>query len=71
MSLSSWSKTLTAIFDSLYSERRQRQLDRLVVNVSVAGLIAHLMLVFGLYRQLQRMVPVATQPLRSLMPIIR
>ena len=46
MSLSSWSKTLTAIFDSLYSERRQRQLDRLVVNVSVAGLIAHLMLVF-------------------------
>jgi len=46
MSLSSWRVSLSAIFDSLYSERRQKQLDRLVVDASVAGLIAHLVLVF-------------------------
>jgi hypothetical protein len=46
MSVSSWRVALSAIFDNLYSEQRQKQLDRLVVNVSVAGLIAHLALVF-------------------------
>jgi hypothetical protein len=46
MSVSSWTVALDAIFDNLYSHRRQRQLDRLVVNVSVAGFIAHLTLVF-------------------------
>lgn len=35
----------SALFDNLYSERHQKQLDRLVVNVSVAGFIAHLALV--------------------------
>lgn len=46
MGVSSWAVALDAIFDNLYSHRRQRQLDRLVVNVSVAGFIAHLALVF-------------------------
>ncbi len=46
MSLSHWRIALSAIFDHLYSERRQKQLDRLVVDVSVAGLIAHLALIF-------------------------
>jgi len=46
MSLSTWRAALSAVFDNLYSEHRQKQLDRLVVNVSVAGLIAHLALVF-------------------------
>ncbi|HTW63823.1 MAG TPA: hypothetical protein VME17_04365 [Bryobacteraceae bacterium] len=34
------------MFDALYSEHRQKQLDRWVVNVSIAGLMAHLALVF-------------------------
>lgn len=38
--------TVSAIFDNLYSEHRRKQLDRLVVYVSVAGFIAHLGLVF-------------------------
>jgi hypothetical protein len=46
MSLSSSTVALDALFDNLYSERRQRQLDRLVVNVSVAGFFVHLALVF-------------------------
>jgi hypothetical protein len=46
MSLSNWRAALSSIFDQLYSEQRQKQLDRFVVNVSVAGLIAHLALVF-------------------------
>lgn len=37
---------LSALFDKVYSERRQRQLDRLVADVSVVGFIAHLALVF-------------------------
>jgi hypothetical protein len=46
MTVSHWGGALSALFDNLYSERRQKQLDRLVVNLSVAGLIAHLALVF-------------------------
>jgi hypothetical protein len=46
MSVSSWTVALNTIFDNLYSDHRQKQLDRLVVNVSVAGFIAHLLLVF-------------------------
>ena len=46
MGLSSSTVALDAIFDNLYSNRRQRQLDRLVVNVSVAGFFVHLALVF-------------------------
>jgi hypothetical protein len=46
MNLRSWRIALSAIFDRLYSERRQKQLDRLVVDLSVAGLVAHLALVF-------------------------
>jgi hypothetical protein len=46
MRLSKWQIALSAIFDGLYSARRQKQLDRWVVNISVAGLIAHLALVF-------------------------
>ncbi len=38
--------SLSALFDKVYSERRQRQLDRLVADVSVVGFIAHLALVF-------------------------
>jgi hypothetical protein len=34
------------MFDALYSEHRQKQLDRWVVNVSVAGFFTHLALVF-------------------------
>ena len=37
---------ISALFDSLYSERRQKQLDRLVAYISVAGLFIHLALVF-------------------------
>jgi hypothetical protein len=37
---------ISALFDGLYSERRQKQLDRLVAYVSVAGLFIHLALVF-------------------------
>ena len=46
MSLRAWTVALNGLFDRLYSERRQRQLDQLVVNVSVAGLIAHLAVIF-------------------------
>jgi hypothetical protein len=46
MSLPRWGAVLTAAFDNLYSERHQKQLDRLVVNVSALGLIVHLILVF-------------------------
>jgi len=46
MTVSRWEGAFSALFDNLYSERRQKQLDRLVVNLSVAGLIAHLALVF-------------------------
>ena len=46
MSVSSWTVALNALFDKLYSDRHQRQLDRLVVKVSATGFIAHLALVF-------------------------
>jgi hypothetical protein len=46
MSLARSTAALDAFFDNLYSEHRQRQLDRLVVNVSVAGFFVHLALVF-------------------------
>lgn len=36
----------SAIFDRVYSEHHQKQLDRLVVDASIAGFIAHLVLVF-------------------------
>jgi hypothetical protein len=45
MTIASRRVALSAIFDNVYSERRRKQLDRLVVDVSVAGLIAHLALV--------------------------
>jgi hypothetical protein len=38
--------SLTAIFDNLYSERHQKQLDLLVARVSAVGLMVHLALVF-------------------------
>jgi len=59
MSLSTWKITPSAIFDNLYSERRQKQLDRLVVTVSVAGLFANLILVF-LARTLASPGPIIT-----------
>ena len=37
---------ISALFDSLYSEHRQKEMDRLVAYVSVAGLFTHLALVF-------------------------
>lgn len=46
MTVTSQSASLSGLFDKVYSERRQKQLDRLVVDASVAGLIAHLALVF-------------------------
>lgn len=46
MTLTSASTPVSGLFDRVYSAARQRQLDRLVVNASVAGLIAHLALVF-------------------------
>lgn len=46
MSVASMSAALSGIFDKIYSERRRKQLDRLVVDVSVVGFIAHLALVF-------------------------
>jgi hypothetical protein len=46
MTVSQGKVALTALFDNIYSERRQRRLDRLVVNASVVGFIAHLALVF-------------------------
>ncbi|HEX5227646.1 MAG TPA: hypothetical protein VFW44_08040 [Bryobacteraceae bacterium] len=46
MSVSRGSAALINIFDRVYSERRQKQLDRLVVDASVVGFIAHLVLVF-------------------------
>jgi hypothetical protein len=46
MSLNSWGTALRILFDSLYSERRQKQLDRGVVGLSVTGFMVHLALVF-------------------------
>jgi hypothetical protein len=46
MNLGGWTRALSAVFDKLYSERNRKRLDRLVVDVSIAGLIAHLGLVF-------------------------
>jgi hypothetical protein len=46
MPVATASFALSSIFDKVYSERRQRQLDLLVANVSVLGFIAHLVLVF-------------------------
>jgi hypothetical protein len=37
---------VSALFDKVYSERRRRQLDRLVAQVSVLGFLTHLALVF-------------------------
>jgi len=42
----SWTSAPSALFDKLYSEPNRRRLDRLVVNVSIAGLIAHLGVIF-------------------------
>jgi hypothetical protein len=38
--------TLAAAFDRLYAEDRRAALDRLIVDVSIAGFLAHLALVF-------------------------
>ena len=46
MSLPTWTSAISAAFDNLYSERRQKQLDQLVATVSVVGLFVHLALVF-------------------------
>ena len=46
MSIPNGRIALSATFDALYSDRRQKQLDRWVVNISVAGFLAHLALVF-------------------------
>jgi hypothetical protein len=46
MNAANGSDALSALFDKVYSERLQRVLDRWVMQVSVAGLIAHLVLVF-------------------------
>ncbi|MGP0070444.1 MAG: hypothetical protein ACLPWF_00720 [Bryobacteraceae bacterium] len=46
MTVSTGRFALSSIFDNVYSDRRQRQLDLLVVDVSVLGFIAHLALVF-------------------------
>jgi hypothetical protein len=46
MTLSRCTAALSALFDNLYSERRQKLLDHLVVDASVVGLIVHLALVF-------------------------
>jgi hypothetical protein len=46
MTVASGCAPLSRLFDRVYSERRQKQLDRLVMNLSVAGFIAHLALVF-------------------------
>jgi hypothetical protein len=37
---------LTAAFDRIYAEERRARLDRLIVDVSVAGFVVHLALVF-------------------------
>jgi hypothetical protein len=46
MTVTSASVPLSGLFDRIYSVQRQKQLDRLVIDASVAGLIAHLALVF-------------------------
>src|ERR1700735_161097 len=46
MSLSSSRISLNALFDNLYSEHRQKQLDRLVGTVSAPALFIHRALVF-------------------------
>lgn len=47
MSPRAWTTALSALFDKLYSEHNRRRLDHLVVNISIAGLVAHLALIFG------------------------
>lgn len=46
MTLATSTFALGRLFDDLYSEHRQHQLDRLVVYASVVGFIVHLALVF-------------------------
>ena len=46
MTLTRSRTSLSALFDAVYSARLQKQLDRWVVNISIAGFIAHLSLVF-------------------------
>ncbi len=46
MTVISASASLSGLFDRVYSARHEKQLDRLVMNLSVAGFIAHLILVF-------------------------
>jgi hypothetical protein len=46
MPLASVRASLGAVYDSLYSEARQHWLERLIVDVSVIGFLAHLALVF-------------------------
>jgi hypothetical protein len=46
MPLASVRASLGAVYDSLYSEARQAWLERLIVDVSVIGFLAHLALVF-------------------------
>ena len=38
--------TIAATFDRLYAEDRRASLDRLIVDVSIAGFLVHLALVF-------------------------
>lgn len=38
--------TLAAVFDRIYSRERQAKLDRLIVDLSIVGFLAHLLLVF-------------------------
>ncbi len=54
MRASNGKMSLAAIFDDIYSPRLQSQLSRLVVNVSVAGLFVHLMMVLSPARLLRR-----------------
>jgi hypothetical protein len=42
----SFRTSLASAFDQVYSEKRREWLDHVVVNVSVAGLLVHLLLVF-------------------------
>src|SRR5271170_4049262 len=46
MPIRSLRTSLAAIFDHLYAEERRASLDRLVVDVSIAGFLIHLSLVF-------------------------
>jgi len=41
-----WTTALSTLFDKLYSEHNRQRLDHLVVNISIAGLVAHLALIF-------------------------